>query len=226
MPISFTRNSEEHAPADATADAIRPVPESRAPRALVVTAHPAASSLTRAITTAITQMLRSHGYDTEVADLSAETFDPVFGPSDHAAFASGGALPVDVRQEQQRIDRADHLILVYPVYWWAMPALLKGWIDRVFVSGWAFDEDANGKIAKKLCRLKVSLVAIAGASSATYDKRGYREAMRVQIDAGIFDFCGASVVSSQIVTPDQVVKPSAPQGVASALIACMSADHR
>ena len=131
--------------------------------ALVIMAHPAKSSLTRAVTRAIVEALQAHGRDAEMVDLAAERFDPVFGPADHAAFNREGALPDDVQAEQRRIDRADHLILVYPVYWWAMPALLKGWIDRVFVAGWAFDEDAEGRITKRLGRLKVSLVAIAAA---------------------------------------------------------------
>jgi putative NADPH-quinone reductase len=45
--------------------------------------------------------------------------------------------PADVLAEQARIDRADALVLVFPIYWWSLPGLLKGWIDRVFVNGWA-----------------------------------------------------------------------------------------
>ncbi|MGJ0239531.1 NAD(P)H-dependent oxidoreductase [Novosphingobium fluoreni] len=189
------------------------------PRILVVTAHPAGASLTRAIATTIMQAAEINGCGTEVADLVAEGFDPVFGPADHAAFALGGVTPEDVRTEQRRIDRSDHLVLVYPVYWWAMPALLKGWIDRVFIAGWAFDEDADGDIAKRLDRLSISLVAVAGATRATYDRRGYREAMRVQIETGIFDFCGAPVVSSQLVTPDRMAEPSALDDIARTTLA-------
>ena len=187
-------------------------------KALVVMAHPAESSLTRDVTRAIVEALDSHGHDAEMVDLAAEGFDPVFGPADYAAFNCSGTLPHDVQAEQRRIDRADYLILVYPVYWWAMPALLKGWIDRVFVAGWAFDEDAEGRITKRLGRLKVSLVAIAAASESTYVKRGYREAMKTQIETGIFDFCGAPVVTSMLVTPDQLAHPSAPQEIASTFV--------
>lgn len=192
--------------------------EGRAQNALVVMSNPAESSLTREISTAIIGTWRAQGYHADMVDLFAEGFDPVFGPADHAAFIGTDEMPDAVRAEQRRIDRADHLILVYPVYWWAMPALLKGWIDRVFVAGWAFDEDGKGRITKKLGRLKVSLIAIAAASDAIYTKRGYRDAMQVQIETGIFDFCGASVVSSKLVTPDQLAQPSAPQAIANAVI--------
>ena len=197
----------------------RPSEGGRGQNALVVMANPAASSLTREISSGIIGAWYAQGYHADLVDLFAEEFDPVFGPSDHAAFAGSGGLPDAVRAEQRRIDRADHLILVYPVYWWAMPALLKGWIDRVFVSGWAFDEDVEGRIKKKLSRLKVTLIAIGAASDATYTKRGYRDAMRVQIETGIFDFCGASVVASKLVTPDRLAQPSAPQAIADAVIA-------
>jgi NAD(P)H dehydrogenase (quinone) len=188
-------------------------------KALVVMAHPAKSSLTREVTTAIVAAWQAAGHDAELADLAAEGFDPVFGAADHAAFNQAGDLPEDVRAEQRRLDRADHLILVHPVYWWSMPALLKGWIDRVFVAGWAFDEDADGHIDKRLGRLKITLIAIAGASERTYAKRGYRGAMRVQIENGIFDFCGASVIASRLVTPDQLAQPSAPQAIANEVVA-------
>ncbi len=196
----------------------RTFPEADTQNVLVVMAHPAGSSLTCAMTHAIVEALQARGHDAEMADLAAERFDPVFGTADHAAFNGKGPLPDDVREEQRRIDRSDYLILVYPVYWWTMPALLKGWIDRVFVAGWAFDEDAEGCITKRLGRLKVALVAIAAASEATYVKRGYREAMKVQIETGIFDFCGAPVVASMLVTPDQLTRPSALQEIASTLI--------
>ncbi len=53
-------------------------------------------------------------------------------PADHAVHRGQASPPADVLAEQARIDRADTLVLVYPIYWWSMPALLKGWIDRVF----------------------------------------------------------------------------------------------
>lgn len=186
--------------------------------ALIVVVHPAACSLTQSVAMAIGEALEAAGHSTEVADLVAEAFDPVFGAADHAAFSAGGPTPDDVRQEQQRLDRAEHLVLVHPVYWWSMPALLKGWIDRVFVTGWAFDEGASGDIVKKLGRLKVHLVAIAGAADRTYTKRGYRQAMRTQIEDGIFDFCGAPVVTSQLLSTDGADPASIPPLAAKALL--------
>jgi NAD(P)H dehydrogenase (quinone) len=154
----------------------------------------------------------------ELANLAAEGFDPMFGPADYAAFAAGGPTPDDVREEQRRIDRADHLVLVYPVYWWSMPALLKGWIDRVFVTGWAFDADTEQGLVKKLGRLKVHLIALGGADTATYAKRGYRQAMQAQIDQGIFGYCGATVATSELFTADHAEFGSLPSTAAQTII--------
>ena len=48
------------------------------------------------------------------------------------------AVPDDVRDHQARVDAADVLTLIFPIYWWSFPAILKGWIDRVWNRGWAY----------------------------------------------------------------------------------------
>ena len=127
----------------------------------------------------------------EVADLAAEGFDPRFGPADRHTYRVGGDFPEDVAREQRRLDAAEHLVLVFPVYWWSMPALLKGWIDRVFVNGWAFDVGQAGALRRNLGRLTVHLLPIAGDDASVYERHGYGEALRTQIEHGIVDFCGA-----------------------------------
>lgn len=169
---------------------------------LVVTAHAKDSSLTHSVARAMIEELEAAGHDVEFADLAAEKFNPVFGAVDHATFAEGAATPDDVKAEHQRLDRADAIVIVYPIYWWSMPALLKGWIDRVFITGWAFNEDENGRIIKKLGRLTTHLIGIGGADQRTYARRGYYGAMRLQIDQGIFDFCGAPVATSELLVVD------------------------
>ncbi|MGX1994059.1 NAD(P)H-dependent oxidoreductase [Xanthomonas axonopodis pv. cassiae] len=125
-------------------------------------------------------------------------------PSPDIAFYLKRAAPApDVAAEHARLDRADALVLVFSIYWWSFPALLKGWIDRVFTLGWAFDESAEGKIVKKLQHLDVHMLAIGGADERTYARHGYFGAMKTQINHGIFDFCGAPVRTSELLTvPD------------------------
>lgn len=165
--------------------------------ALIVVAHPKPDSLTHAIADHVTHGITSpHTF--ELADLAAEGFDPRFRADDVAYFRQQAPAPADVATEQARVDRADALVLVYPIYWWSFPGLLKGWIDRVFTNGWAFEELPGGKLEKKLQRLPVHLVASGGADAGTFARRGYDTAMKTQIDQGIFGYCGAPVVQSDL----------------------------
>ena len=102
------------------------------------------------------------------------------------------------RQRRRRLRRvgwnvvglAVFVVLVFPVFWWSMPALLKGWIDRVFANGWAFGVGEGGGIRPGLGRLTVHLVPVAGSDAALYERRGYDRAFATQIETGILDYCG------------------------------------
>ena len=131
--------------------------------ALIVVAHPDPNSLTHNVAAKIAEGICLSGAGTfEVADLAAEKFDPRFTSTDIAVHQMEAPAPKDIAAEQLRIDRASELVLVYPVYWWSMPALLKGWIDRVFTNGWAYDYGADSKLVKRLSHLPVHLVAVGG----------------------------------------------------------------
>jgi NAD(P)H dehydrogenase (quinone) len=170
--------------------------------ALVVVAHPDPRSLTHAVAARLAEGVVGSGHSAEIADLMAEGFDPRFSATDHAAHLKQATPPADVLAEQARIDRADALALVYPVYWWSMPGLLKGWIDRVFANGWAYDEIPGSKTVKLLGRLPVHLIGLGGADLGTYERHGYADAMRTQIDHGIFDYCGAQATSEFLLPSD------------------------
>ncbi|WP_343463304.1 NAD(P)H-dependent oxidoreductase [Pantoea sp.] len=168
---------------------------------LIVTAHPSDNAYTQAVVNRLTAGLTAApGNSVEVADLAREQFDPRFTPQDYAYFSGSGAPDPAIVAEQQRIDRADRLVLVFPIYWWSMPALLKGWIDRVFTGGWAFDYDSTG-LKKRLTRLEAMIVGIAGAPQETYVRRGYRDAIQTQIVEGIFDYCGIRALDSVLLHP-------------------------
>lgn len=187
---------------------------------LIVVSHPDTASLTHAIARQVATGIQAASVDAtvEIADLAAEGFDPRWTHGDIARFTQAAPATPDVAAEQARLDRADALVLVYPVFWWSFPGLLKGWIDRVFTQGWAYEDDnAGGKIVKKLQRLKVHLVANGGADQGTMDRHGYRSAMTTQIDHGIFDFCGAPVLSSHVLLASDDGYPAAHLHTAEAI---------
>lgn len=119
-------------------------------RALIIHCHPEPASFNAALTGVAERTLRGLGHDVEVSDLYAERFDPVERPdhypcrSDPTCFSAlaeqrhaseAGTLPADVRIEIDRLDRADLVVFQFPLWWHGLPAMLKGWVDRVFVNG-------------------------------------------------------------------------------------------
>ncbi|MFT2798473.1 NAD(P)H-dependent oxidoreductase [Serratia sp. N21D137] len=179
--------------------------------ALIVVSHPLDMSLTHGVAAAIAEgIVAADPANTfEIADLTQEGFDPVYGAADIAAFLKTATVPADILAEQKRIDSADALVLVFPIYWWSMPALLKGWVDCVFSNGWAYEETADGAVVKKLGHLPVHLVALGAASKDVYDRHGFTDAFNAQIMHGIFDYCGASVKTSEMLLLPELGEPKA-----------------
>lgn len=173
---------------------------------LVVVAHPDFQSLSHQVAQRLVLAASSaDGHSTaELLDLAAAGFDPSFNAHDRAAYLAAGGYPADVRAEQERIEQAQHLVLVFPMYWWSFPALLKGWIDRVFAHGWAFSYDpltegsglsGNGRLQN----LTVHLVPLASGEESGYERRGYLSAFDTQIRQGIIGYCGAELGLTEFV---------------------------
>lgn len=163
------------------------------PSSLIVHTHPAAESLVRSVAQRIGDQILAHDPNQPIhfADLAAEGFDPRFTVGDQALYHQVSTAPADVAREQARINQVTDLVLVFPVYWWSMPALLKGWVDRVFSHGWAFELDADGKIVKKLQHLRIHIVGIAASDQDGFDRHGYTQSFQKQIAEGIVGYCGA-----------------------------------
>lgn len=117
---------------------------------LIVFCHPEPRSFNGALKDVAIATLTRQGHTIEVSDLYREGFDPVERPNHFAHRADpetfyplteqrsayqDGTLPGDVQREIDRLKRADLVILQFPLWWHAQPAMLKGWFDRVFVYG-------------------------------------------------------------------------------------------
>ena len=157
-------------------------------RTLIVTAHPDPDSLTHHAAGRLHELLGAE--EAVIAHLGQEDFDPRFSGGDRAAYLTRGRPEAAVTAEQERIDEATDLVLVFPVYWWSMPGLLKGWIDRVFIAGWAFDFDEEDRVVPGLQRLTMHLLPISGTAAQSFARHGYAQSFSTQIEHGIIDFCG------------------------------------
>ena len=165
---------------------------------LTVFAHPVRNSYTGAVLDALFTGLDEAGHEHELADLYAENFDPRFTADDYAQFTTGPAdMPQDVLREQQRLERADAIVFVFPVWWWSFPAMLKGWIDRVWCNGWAYDFTIERSVGR-LSLSKAVLLCPGGSSADVYRRYGYHEAMRRCIDVGVLGYCGIDTVDMHV----------------------------
>lgn len=141
-------------------------------------------------------MPQTSAHTAEIADLAAEGFNLVFTIADRETYRTGRTEQEDVLAEQARVDRAQHLVLVFPVWWWSFPALMKGWIDRVFTNGWAYVSSAAQAAGVPsndgtLKGLTVHVVPIAAGTEGKFDRHGYLTAIETQIVHGVAEYCGA-----------------------------------
>ena len=157
---------------------------------LVVLDHPNPKSFSAAVADEFMRGAQDAGHTAELADLNAEGFDPRWSMADIAGDDTGLA-PSDVLAEQERIARADAVAFVFPLFWLGMPAMTKGWIDRVWSWGWAYDQldDPN----KSLQRPRTGVLLVpAGARSDEMAEAGYDAAIRTAWMDGTFGYFGFS----------------------------------
>ena len=108
-------------------------------RTLVVHCHPDPESFNTALFRAACDALRSAGNEVEALDLYAEQFDPVLTLEERRAYvANPGFVEAKVQKHVDALRKAEHLVFVHPTWWYGPPALLKGWLERVWLPGVAF----------------------------------------------------------------------------------------
>ena len=151
-------------------------------QAHIVLAHPEPRSYNAHLAAVARDSLAAQGWSVTTSDLYAQGFDPCEGPahyprrqdeqrfdtqSEQRHAAQTGSVPAAVAAEIERLDRADLVILQYPMWWHLPPAILKGWFDRVFAHGAVYTSRQRfeaGRFAGKRALLSVTV----GTSAETY----------------------------------------------------------
>jgi len=136
-------------------------------RSLVVYAHPDPSSYCAALRDKVVAGLAAAGHELRVTDLYAEGFDPLFTAAEHAAHLDVGAHP-HAAAHVADLQWCDQLVLVYPTWWSGQPAMLKGWIDRVWVRGATWELPAGGNRLQGRLRNVRSLVVVTTHGSSKW----------------------------------------------------------
>lgn len=112
-------------------------------------------SFSAALLAAAARGLERAGHTVDTIDLMADGFDPVMSRADLVAWRTRTTTDAVVADYQRRLAAADHVVFVFPTWWMSMPALTKGFLDRVLSKGFAFEEPKpGGAIVRTLTRLK------------------------------------------------------------------------
>jgi NAD(P)H dehydrogenase (quinone) len=178
---------------------------------LIVFAHPEPKSFNGALKDFAVATLGEAGHEVVVSDLYGMAFEARVGRHDfleardpnflkiqaeesHAAKTDG--FGPDIKAEMDKLDACDALIFQFPIYWFGLPAVLKGWVDRVFALGYAYGGGRwfdNGAFKGKLAMLSLTTGATA-PSFGPDGRNGDMEMLLWPVNNGIFRFCGFEVL--------------------------------
>ena len=122
-------------------------------RVLLIHCHPRAESFSAALRDTARQALEAAGHQVECRDLYAEGFSPALNNAEHRDYLDPASNPSDVADHVASLQRAEALLLVYPTWWYGLPAMLKGWFDRIWAPGVAF-KLGDGAIEPLLTNIK------------------------------------------------------------------------
>ena len=183
---------------------------------LIVLAHPELQSMNGAMFQRAIQTLTAIGHEVKVSDLYREEFNPVSdrrnftGTYDamffkqqleemHATERAGFAA--DVEEEQQKVEWCDLMIWQFPLWWFTVPGILKGWVDRVFAMGRFY---GNSRCYEKgmLKGKKAMLSLTTGGAEDSYLKDGFHgdlEEILKPVQRGMLEFVGFGVLMPQVV---------------------------
>lgn len=155
------------------------------PSVLVVWAHPRTDSLTATVTTDIVATLREAGVEVEEVDLYRSGFDPALREADEPDWENPDKVySPEVRAHIGWARSADAIVFVFPVWWYSLPAVLKGYIDRVWNYGQFYGAGRRSGIAH------ARWVGLAGETREAFAKRGYEEMITHHLNIGIAGLCG------------------------------------
>ncbi len=156
---------------------------------LIIVAHPAKDSFTMGLARSYAAELERLGHSQRTYDLYRMGFNPVLSAPELAPVDAEHPITPDVAQAQDDIRAADVLTIIYPLWWLSMPAMMKGYVDRVFARGFAY-ESSNGNVRGLLGGKKAVLITISGAPLPLLIKSGNWNAVQVLQDTHIISSAG------------------------------------
>ncbi|UAY70343.1 NAD(P)H-dependent oxidoreductase [Bacillus paralicheniformis] len=153
----------------------------------VIFAHPNPNSFNGAILNQVIKALEDGKHSYDVIDLYKDRFDPVL-LFDEKKRRSDMKHDPETAEYRRIVKNADHLIFIYPLWWGGMPAIMKGFIDRVFAAGEAYTY--QGKLPKGLLKARTASVYYTADAPSWYLRFWRRDADWVTVKDVMLKFCG------------------------------------
>lgn len=173
-------------------------------RILVILGHPDAESFCAALADAYADAARQAGHEVRLLRLGTLVFDPIL----HEGYRRIQALESDLACAQNDILWAQHLVFVYPIWWGAMPALLKGFFDRLFLPGFAFRYREGSALWDRLLTGRSARLLVTMDTPPWYYRWVYHMPGHRQMRHTILEFSGIKPVGTSSFGP---VRGSSPQ---------------
>jgi putative NADPH-quinone reductase len=159
-------------------------------RILVILGHPDPASFCAALASAYIDGAGAAGHEVRSIRLGELTFDPIL----HEGYRRIQELEPDLRAAQDDVAWAEHLVFVYPTWWGAMPALLKGFFDRAFLPGFAFKYRDNSPFWDRLLAGRSARLLVTMDTPPWYYRWVYRMPGHHQMKRTILEFSGIKPV--------------------------------
>ena len=158
---------------------------------LIIYAHPNSKSLNGILKETLVEHLLDEGHEVEVRDLYQINFNPILSFEEILGQRKEEVLN-DVKIEQNFIVWADCITIIHPIWWTGLPAILKGYIDRVFSYGFAYIYD-QGVQKGLLIGRDVVIINTYGKSNKEYSDIGMVKALELTSDKGIYEYSGVDL---------------------------------
>jgi NAD(P)H dehydrogenase (quinone) len=153
----------------------------------IIAAHPSAKSFTLSVAERYAETVRAHGHEAMIRDLYRTGFDPVLREQERQ-----GEPAKDVTQEWALLGKVDVFVLVYPIWFGTPPAMLKGYIDRVFGAGRTLGWGGEGGEGEVLSGKRLVSLTSSGSMRAWLDEKGVLGSLRNVFDRYLAEVFGFS----------------------------------